>query len=137
LRVDTVDLKNRLCDIETDCRDRVHDKLLGKWGLNGAHNHGTCVPVEEPSTASVTDIRDIGPDWVIPGTARCRRKAYAPAPGSSAPCPFRWRASPRPCPRAGWGIERLARKEYGATIRAPSPSGQGSRMLSSRPRSNG
>ena len=30
LRVDTVDLKNRLCDIETDCRDRVHDELLGK-----------------------------------------------------------------------------------------------------------
>src|SRR6266699_1613548 len=27
-RVDAVDLKNRLRDIETDCRDRLHDWLL-------------------------------------------------------------------------------------------------------------
>ena len=27
-RVDAVDLKNRLCNIETDCRDRLHEWLL-------------------------------------------------------------------------------------------------------------
>src|SRR3990170_2412019 len=27
-RVDAVHLKNRLCDVETDCRDRLHDWLL-------------------------------------------------------------------------------------------------------------
>ena len=27
------------------------------WGLNSAHLHGTHVPVEEPSTASIADIR--------------------------------------------------------------------------------
>jgi hypothetical protein len=30
LRVDTVDLKHRLCDVETDCGDRLHDWILGK-----------------------------------------------------------------------------------------------------------
>jgi hypothetical protein len=26
------------------------------WGLNSTHIHGTLVPVEEPSTASIADI---------------------------------------------------------------------------------
>ena len=30
--LDAVDLKNRLCDIETDCRDRVHDGSYKSWG---------------------------------------------------------------------------------------------------------
>ena len=28
LRINTVDLKNRFGDVETDCRDRLHDWLL-------------------------------------------------------------------------------------------------------------
>src|SRR3974390_3463689 len=54
--VNTVDLKNRFGDVETDCRDRLHDWLLpNRGGLNSAHIHGTRVPVEEPSTASTAD----------------------------------------------------------------------------------
>ena len=56
-RVDAVDLKNRLRDIETDCCDHLHDWLLRIVGaLTSTHIHGTHVPVEEPSTASGTDI---------------------------------------------------------------------------------
>jgi len=32
--------------------------MTNSWGseaLNGAHNYGTCVQVEEPSTASISD----------------------------------------------------------------------------------
>jgi hypothetical protein len=46
-------LKNRLGNIETDCRDRLHDWLLRIVGLNSTHIHGTPVPVEEP--ASIPD----------------------------------------------------------------------------------
>src|SRR6266699_534059 len=53
-RVDAMDLKNRLGDVETDCRDRLHAWLLRiMGGLNSTHIHGTPVPVEEPSTASI------------------------------------------------------------------------------------
>src|SRR5262249_55230276 len=56
-RVNCVDLKNRLSDIETNCRDRLHVWLLRIVGaLNSTHIHGTSVPVEEPSTASKADI---------------------------------------------------------------------------------
>jgi hypothetical protein len=52
-RVDAVDLKHRLCDIETDCRDRLHAWLPHyRDRPNGDHFNGTYVPVEEPSTAS-------------------------------------------------------------------------------------
>src|SRR5215813_8641168 len=55
-RVNCVDLKNRLSDIETNCRDRLHVWLLRIVGaLNSTHIHGTSVPVEEPSTASKAD----------------------------------------------------------------------------------
>jgi len=51
-------LKNRLGDIETNCRDRLHVWLLRTVGaLNSTHIHGTSVPVEEPSTASKADKR--------------------------------------------------------------------------------
>src|SRR5262249_20460200 len=57
-RVNCVDLKNRLGDIETNCRDRLHVWLLRTVGaLNSTHIHGTSVPVEEPSTASKADMR--------------------------------------------------------------------------------
>src|SRR5664280_1579273 len=56
-RINAVDLENRLGDVETDCRDRLHAWLLQiGGGLNSPHIHGTHVPVEEPSTASQADI---------------------------------------------------------------------------------
>src|SRR6266508_4915488 len=56
-RVNSVDLKNRLGDIETDCRDRLHGWLPpNRGGLNSTHIHGASVPVEEPSTASKADM---------------------------------------------------------------------------------
>src|SRR5206468_12378283 len=70
-RVDAVDLKNRLRDIETDCCDHLHDWLLRIVGaLTSTHIHGTHVPVAEPSTASIADapedtfaaVRDRYPD---------------------------------------------------------------------------
>src|SRR5262249_22273588 len=55
-RLNCLDLKNRLSDIETNCRDRLHVWLLRIVGaLNSTHIHGTSVPVEEPSTASKAD----------------------------------------------------------------------------------
>src|SRR5262249_54302157 len=58
--INSVDLKNRLGDIETNCRDRLHVWLLRIVGaLNGTHIHGTSVPLEEPSTASKADKRTL------------------------------------------------------------------------------
>jgi hypothetical protein len=51
--INAVDLKDRLRDIETDCRDRsawIAPPICGS--LNSTHFFGTYVPVEEPSTAS-------------------------------------------------------------------------------------
>src|SRR5262245_34857567 len=57
LRIDTVNLKNRLCDIEADCRNRLHNLAPPNRGrLNSTHIHGAHAPVEEPSTASIGDI---------------------------------------------------------------------------------
>ena len=61
IRIDAVNLKNRLCDVETDCRDRLHDLAPpNRGGLNSTHIHGTHVPVEEPSTASKADVAVCG-----------------------------------------------------------------------------
>jgi len=50
-----VNLENRLCDVETDRRDRLHPCLLR---IRSPHRRsGTYVPMEEPSTASIADIR--------------------------------------------------------------------------------
>jgi hypothetical protein len=55
--IDTVNLKHRLRDIETDCRDRLHDLAPPNRGcLNSTHIHGAHAPVEEPSTASTGDM---------------------------------------------------------------------------------
>src|SRR4051794_37936481 len=55
-RIYAVHLENRLRDIETDCRNRLHDLAPpNRGGLNSTHIHGTLVPVEEPSTASKAD----------------------------------------------------------------------------------
>jgi hypothetical protein len=56
-RIDAVNLKDRLCDIEADCRNRLHRLGFSKsWGLNGTHIHGAHAPVEEPSTASGAEV---------------------------------------------------------------------------------
>src|SRR5262249_34121619 len=55
-RVNSMHLKDRLGDIETDCRNRLHSWLLRIVGaLSGIPHLGTLVPVEEPSTASQAD----------------------------------------------------------------------------------
>jgi len=52
-RVYTVDLKNRLCDVEPNCRDRLHGPAPPNQVTPSATTvRGTYVPVEEPSTAS-------------------------------------------------------------------------------------
>ena len=54
-RVDAVDLKNRLRDVETDRRDPLHAALLQIVVTPvGDHLNGTYVPVEEPSTEPST-----------------------------------------------------------------------------------
>jgi len=60
LRVDAMDLKDRLCDVETDRRDCLHDKLLRIAVTSSATDPKALArPIEEPSTASIRDIRDI------------------------------------------------------------------------------
>src|ERR1035437_7197437 len=55
--INAVNLKDRLGDIETDCRNRLHDWILRIVRASTAPPiHGTRVPVEEPSTASEADI---------------------------------------------------------------------------------
>jgi hypothetical protein len=59
LRIDAVNLKDRLCDIEADCRNRLHRLAPPNRGdLNSTHIHGAHAPVEEPSTASIADITE-------------------------------------------------------------------------------
>jgi hypothetical protein len=54
--INAMHLKHRLRDIETDCRNRLHCWLLRiVAAFNSPRIHGTHVPVEEPSTASLPD----------------------------------------------------------------------------------
>jgi hypothetical protein len=54
--INAMHLEDRLGDVETDCRDRLHDLAPPNRGTSaGTHIHGTHVPVEEPSTASKAD----------------------------------------------------------------------------------
>src|SRR5499427_8200868 len=64
--------ENRLGDIETDCRDRLHVWLLRIGGLNSTHIHGTSVPVEEPSTASKADSCTAANDALTRSPRRAR-----------------------------------------------------------------
>ena len=69
--VDAADFKDSLCDIETDCRARLHNWLLRIVGaLSSTHIHGTHVPVEEPSTASKADITALLNQLVSAGESR-------------------------------------------------------------------
>jgi hypothetical protein len=55
-RIGTVNLKDRLCNVEPDCRNRLHHLAPpNRGGLNSTHFHGAHAPVEEPSTASIPD----------------------------------------------------------------------------------
>src|SRR5262245_30758760 len=52
-----MNLKDRFRDVETDCRNRLHDLAPpNRGGLNSTHIHGAHAPVEEPSTASDSDV---------------------------------------------------------------------------------
>ena len=60
-RVNSVDLKNRLCDVETDCRNRSHGPVLRirspsatlaptcRWRSRPQHQERTCVLANPPS----------------------------------------------------------------------------------------
>ena len=79
LRIDAVNLKNRLRYIQTDCRDGFHDLAPPNRGsLDSTHIQGTRVPVEEPSTASLADIA---------APSLQRQLVDLPRSGSDAPCP--------------------------------------------------
>src|SRR6476659_6650389 len=56
LRINAMDLKHRLGDVETDSGNRLHVGSSETWVLNNTHFHGTRVPVEEPSTASIPEM---------------------------------------------------------------------------------
>src|SRR5262245_39930928 len=59
-RINAMDLKHRLGDVETDSRNRLHVGSSETWALNNTHFHDTRVPVEEPSTASDAAGRSTG-----------------------------------------------------------------------------
>jgi hypothetical protein len=60
LRINTVNLKNRLRDIQTDRCNRIHDTApLNLGNLNSTHVRGAHVPVKEPSTASLAKVTTI------------------------------------------------------------------------------
>src|SRR5262249_49456529 len=52
--INAMDLKNRLCDVETDRRNSLHGPVLRIRSPHG--DHVTYVPVEEPSTASFAEV---------------------------------------------------------------------------------
>jgi hypothetical protein len=64
----TMNLKNRLCDVETDCRNRLHGPVLRIGSPHG--DHGTYVPVEEP--ASEADVQPTYIPHAPIGRARLR-----------------------------------------------------------------
>jgi hypothetical protein len=56
-RIDAMDLKDRLRNIETDGRDRFHAPLpVNRDRPSGDHFTGTYVLVGEPSTASLAEV---------------------------------------------------------------------------------
>ena len=58
--INAMHLKHRLRDIETDCRNRLHDLAPPNHRRpNSTHIDGTLVPVEEPSTASIPEMRTL------------------------------------------------------------------------------
>src|SRR5215813_7741406 len=71
-RIDAVNLKHRLGDVETDCRDRLHAWLPhNRDRPSGDHFNATYVPMGEPSTASGADLPSRCP--ISPAYARLSR----------------------------------------------------------------
>src|SRR5215813_3621137 len=69
--------RNRLGDVETDCRDRLHAWLPhNRDRPSGDHFNGTYVPMGEPSTASEAAVQRLisrqrqGRACAIPATTR-------------------------------------------------------------------
>src|SRR5262245_14114776 len=59
-----MNLKDRFRDVETDCRNRLHDLAPpNRGGLNSTHIHRAHAPVEEPSTASKADVGSSQANW--------------------------------------------------------------------------
>src|ERR1041385_3664777 len=56
ISINGVNLKDRLRDIQTNRRNRLHPRLLRIVRASSSHFRGAHAPVEEPSTASTTDI---------------------------------------------------------------------------------
>src|SRR5262247_2878584 len=76
-RIDAVNLKHRLGDVETDCRDRLHAWLPhNRDRPSGDHFNCTYAPVGEPSTASGTDVR--ADDVLALSRARISRPHFTP-----------------------------------------------------------
>src|SRR5215475_6637860 len=86
-RIDAVNLKHRLGDVETDCRDRLHAWLPhNRDRPNGDHFNGTYVPMGEPSTASkaVTGQLALAHDSALEATnSEAHRKRHLTAPRST------------------------------------------------------
>ena len=58
LRIDAMNLKNRRRDVETNCRNRLHDLAPPNRGrLNSTHIRGTHVPVEEVAVGTEIALR--------------------------------------------------------------------------------
>jgi hypothetical protein len=58
--INAMHLEDRLSEVETDRRNRLHDLAPPNRGSSaGTHIHGTHVPVEEPSTASIADMETV------------------------------------------------------------------------------
>ena len=88
--INAVDLKYRLGNVETDCRDRLHDLAPpNRGGFNSTHIHGTHVPVEEPSTASTTDLRSAANKFHHSITSSARTKSVGGIVNPSALAVFR------------------------------------------------
>src|SRR5215471_16338886 len=60
-RVNCVDLKNRLSDIETNCRDRLHVWLLRIVGASTASKADSCTAANDALTRSPRRARELGP----------------------------------------------------------------------------
>src|SRR5262245_20083907 len=89
VRVDAVGLKNRLRDVETDCRNLLHDWLLRIVGaLTAPTSVALACRVEEPSTASIGDIPSNSSGRVLSAARSVAYHVTAEFPVAGAPNSF-------------------------------------------------
>src|SRR5215475_1130604 len=106
-RIDAVNLKHRLGDVETDCRDRLHAWLPhNRDRPNGDHFNGTYVPMGGPSTASKAEVPTIGQSSGVASrlcnhTPSKRRSSSLARRASSLSGPLRIHGIR--CPNSSWG----------------------------------